>query len=61
MFLHATQLTFEQPITGESIRIDAPLWPDFEQALKTAKLVKGETPQPFKSQRCNLKDRPFQN
>ncbi|MDE0767947.1 MAG: pseudouridine synthase [Opitutaceae bacterium] len=41
MFLHATQLTFDQPITGESIRIDAPLWPDFEQALKTAKLYEG--------------------
>jgi hypothetical protein len=47
MFLHATQLTFEQPITGESIRIDAPLWPDFEQALKTAKLVKGENTSTF--------------
>ncbi|MGK0240929.1 MAG: tRNA pseudouridine65 synthase [Candidatus Pelagisphaera sp.] len=41
MFLHATQLTFEQPITGEPIRIDAPLWPDFQQALVATKLVKG--------------------
>lgn len=38
LFLHATQLSFEQPITRKAIRIDAPLWPDFKNALEVTKL-----------------------
>ena len=39
MFLHATQLSFEQPITRKAVSIDAPLWLDFEQALEATGLA----------------------
>lgn len=39
MFLHATQLSFEHPISPQAVRIDAPLWPDFEKALNATGLA----------------------
>lgn len=46
MFLHATQLTFEHPITHKPLSINAPLWPDFQQALETTKLASSPTATP---------------
>ena len=37
MFLHAKTLTFSHPITGESMKITAPLPPQLEQLLTTEK------------------------
>jgi 23S rRNA pseudouridine955/2504/2580 synthase len=34
MFLHAHDLTFEHPVTGETLRIEAPLPPECEALLK---------------------------
>ena len=39
LFLHATDLSFEHPISQEAIRVEAPLWPDFQKALELTELV----------------------
>lgn len=39
LFLHATNLSFENPISKEAIQIEAPLWPDYQKALELAGLV----------------------
>jgi tRNA pseudouridine65 synthase len=39
LFLHATGLIFEHPISKETIRIEAPLWPDYRKALELTGLV----------------------
>ena len=33
MFLHSRTLAFEHPVTGEAVRVEAPLWPDCEALL----------------------------
>ena len=38
LFLHAFKLEFAHPITGASMLIEAPVWPDFRRALKATKL-----------------------
>ena len=41
-FLHATELGFEHPVTGELLRFDAPLPPDLARFLAGCQRVESE-------------------
>lgn len=42
MFLHSRLLAFEHPITGEAVRVEAPLWPDCEALLEALNGKEGD-------------------